>query len=79
MSRLDTQFNKTIQLWGRVTIHSRKEVCHEILFSEGFSISKAESFLERDRKVAGLQEDLGPRDSVVSIDYFTSRIHSENK
>ncbi|EAR54887.1 hypothetical protein SKA34_14380 [Photobacterium sp. SKA34] len=40
---------------------------------------KAESFLERDRKVAGLQEDLGPRDSVVSIDYFTSRIHSENK
>ncbi|PQJ67004.1 hypothetical protein [Photobacterium angustum] len=40
---------------------------------------KAESFLERDMKVAGLQEDLGPRDSVVSIDYSTSRIHSENK
>ncbi|KJF82355.1 hypothetical protein C0W92_17775 [Photobacterium angustum] len=40
---------------------------------------KAESFLERDMKVAGLQEDLGPQDSVVSIDYSTSRIHSENK
>ncbi|KJG19081.1 hypothetical protein [Photobacterium angustum] len=40
---------------------------------------KAGSFLERDMKVAGLQEDLGPQDSVVSIDYSTSRIHSENK
>ncbi|EAS64514.1 hypothetical protein L4D04_17750 [Photobacterium angustum] len=44
-----------------------------------FSDVKAESFLERDMKVAGLQEDLGPQDSVVSIDYSTSRIHSENK